>query len=143
MTRNKWIASAFIFLVVLLLLEICIGTHGLTYIACLKKQVAELAYEAQVKQVKVDALSQRSKDMSQGEGIQDAAFKLGYQKEEEQVYFFDQPGAQEPTPETSVVRKEYHYVHLPLWANVLVALAVSLASVVVFTIRQRRKELYG
>jgi len=141
MTRKKWMASAFIFLITLLLLEICIGTHGLTYIYAMRQEVRELAYEQQ-KQVQVDALLSRSQSMAAGEGVQDAAFKLGYQREGEQVYFFDQPGLQEPVPVVAAKARVSHYVHLPLWANALIALAVALLSVVLFVAEERRRVSY-
>lgn len=142
MTRKKWMASAFIFLITLLLLEICIGTHGLTYISAMRQEVRGLAYEAQQKQVQVDALLSRSQSMAAGEGVQDAAFKLGYQREGEQVYFFDQPGLQEPVPVVAAKARVSHYVHLPLWANALIALAVALLSVVLFVAEERRRVSY-
>ncbi|MDD7201981.1 MAG: hypothetical protein PUH55_09165 [Spirochaetales bacterium] len=124
------------------MLEICIGTHGLTYIMAMRNEVSELAYEAQQKQVQVDALLARKQSMAEGEGVQDAAFKLGYQREGEQVYFFDQPGLQEPVPASAREARVSHYVHLPLWANALIALAAALLSVILFVAEERRRVEY-
>ena len=142
MTRKKWVASAFIFLVTLLLLEICIGTHGLTYILSLRKQVADLAYVAQQKQVQVDSLLSQSRILADGEGVQDAAFKLGYQREGEQVFFFEQPGRSEQAVTPSETSKDYHYFHLPFWANACISLAVSLLGVILFVAEERRRVSY-
>lgn len=126
MTIKKLLFFGCLYAALLLGLETCIGTHGLTYLHALQREVADLSYEREEKQLRNQSLASRQAELERGEGLQDAAIRLGYQQEGEQVYFLG--GTQSPpaTAEDVPRRETYAYFHLPLWGNALIALGVWL-----------------
>ncbi len=99
----------------------------------MQKRANELSYRKAELQAQVDALEEQSRQLSQGEGLKDAAYRLGYRTEGEQVYVFkgEEHAAKSTTAEPDVP-EEITYFHLPLWALSLMALFISCCIVLLY-----------
>jgi hypothetical protein len=54
----------------------------------LKQELEGVRYKKEVLSLQVDSLRSQQSELQSGEGLRDAALKLGYQSEGEQVYYF-------------------------------------------------------
>jgi cell division protein FtsB len=143
MTRKSLALFVISFFVSLTLLSLFIGERGVFYTRAMKKHVDELEYKKEALQAQVDSLEEQSKRLSEGEGLKDAAFKLGYQSEGEQVFYFadDSPSrAVQPEPEERAPSSDFSYFYLPLWALALLALFISFGIVLLYAKRMGRRE---
>ncbi|MFA6775655.1 MAG: septum formation initiator family protein [Sphaerochaetaceae bacterium] len=143
MTRKSLALFVISFFVSLTLLSLFIGEQGFFYTRAMKKHVDELEYKKAALQAQVDSLEEQSKRLSEGEGLKDAAFKLGYQSEGEQVFYFadDSPSrAVQPEAEERAPSSDFSYFYLPLWALALLALFISFGIVLLYAKRMGRRE---
>lgn len=65
------------------------GEGGFLHNQALRKEIERLRYSQQVLSLQVDSLTMQRERMGERDAIQDAAFKYGYQREGEQVFYFD------------------------------------------------------
>jgi cell division protein FtsB len=129
MTRKKVLIFLFTYAISFFFLLFLVGEHGVTYMVALKREVGHLAYQKEELSSKVDSLRKEEQQLEQGSGVKDAAFKLGYQREGEQVYYFEEKDGEDSKPVVpSAVKpqEKLSYFHLPLWANALSALGMSV-----------------
>ncbi len=62
---------------------------GFLHNQALRKEIERLRYSQQVLSLQVDSLSRQRERMGERDAIQDAAFKYGYQREGERVFYFN------------------------------------------------------
>lgn len=137
MTRKIWAIGLAVSIVMFGVLQILVGSHGIPYLVSLHQEVSDLRYEAKRKELQVEALKEQEANSLQGEGVEDAAFRLGYQQEGEQVYFFDKEEVPELPPAAIEAKPSYHAFSLSWWMNLAIALAVGLLVVVGLSLRSR------
>jgi cell division protein FtsB len=65
-----------------------LGKQGFLNNMYLKQELEGVRYKKDVLSLQVDSLKSQQSELLSGEGLKDAAFKLGYQSEGEQVYYF-------------------------------------------------------
>lgn len=143
MTRKNIAITIISFSIIALFLNLLVGPRGVTYLCTIKKEVKSLEREKAELQSKVESLSIEKENLSQGEGVNDAAFKLGYQKEGEQVYYFPNQ-EQEKQSDDAILDSSVeeggkgNYFQLPQWLIMVISLVISL--VIMLWCRHRDKK---
>jgi len=141
MTRKFLAIFSITFAVSLLFSVLFFGEHGFFYQKALKRQINDLEYQQEKLQVEVDGLKDQNNRKTSGEGLKDAAFKLGYKSEGEQIYFFtdDVPAKQDEPSNERHTDQDYAYFWLPLWALVLISLVMAIIVMLLYAKRVRRR----
>ena len=131
------ISLGFIFFLLLGL----VGKGGYFHNQSLKAEIEERRYQTEVLALQVESLQkQRSEALSQ-DALKDAAFKYGYQREGEQVFYFQldeeedliQMGNPPPLVQTS------QFTGIRVTYIFLIALVISTTITVCFMLLTRRK----
>jgi cell division protein FtsB len=77
-----------------------LGKQGFLNNLSLKQELEAIRYKNGVINLQVESLERQQKELESGEGLRDAAFKLGYQSEGEQVYYFSDEEASQQESKT-------------------------------------------
>ena len=142
MTRKILIIFSITFILSLLIFIFIFGKNGLFHTHELKKEINQLEYTQRILNVKVNSLKEQSSKLSEGEGVKDIAFKLGYQMEGEQVYYFNDNENKSVTAtndEEAAIETKARIESLPLWSMIVSALSIALFAVILYTLRLKTK----
>lgn len=120
-----------------------LGKQGFLRNLTLKKELEALRYKNEVVNLQVESLKRQQSELKSGEGLRDAAFKLGYQSEGEQVYYFSDDGELQTDDRVSSLPPEQKgrpFLGIPAFWVFLMALAFSLLFTVSFAIAAYRRK---
>ncbi|WP_320130854.1 septum formation initiator family protein [uncultured Sphaerochaeta sp.] len=120
------------------------GKQGFLCNLSVKQELKDLRYEKEVLSLQVDSLEKQKVELKSGEGLKDAAFKLGYQTQGEQVFYFSDKNDDISTAKTdklSEKKEKWDFKGLSAIWILIIALAFSLVLTVSFAfVVNRRKE---
>ena len=122
------------------------GKGGYIHNQALKSELESRNYQLDVLQLQVESLGRQQQEAVQEDALKDAAFKYGYQREGEQVYYFLLEDAETPAQRetTQKLVQEEVFEGLSSLAILLMALVISTMITVSFHLlikRRRRKRV--
>ena len=120
-----------------------LGKQGFLRNLTLKQELEALRYKNEVVNLQVESLKRQQAELQSGEGLRDAAFKLGYQSEGEQVYYFSDEGELQTDNRGSSrlpEQKGRPFSGIPAFWVFLMALAFSFLFTVSFAIAANRRK---
>lgn len=151
MTRKLPAVFALSLVISFFLLLGVLGKQGLLCNMSLKHELEAVRYRKTAIGLQVDSLQAQEREIRSGEGLRDAAFKIGYLDEGDRVYYFGDDRSADPpdgpvvpnTEKSSPARFEGFSATLIF----LMALAFSVAFTVFFMVvvhrRDERDDEYG
>ncbi|AEV28310.1 septum formation initiator [Sphaerochaeta pleomorpha str. Grapes] len=120
-----------------------LGKQGFFRNLSLKQELEAIRYKNEVINLQVESLKRQESELQSGEGLKDAAFKLGYQSEGEQVYYFSDEGAGQTEGKASPYRSEQKqrtFLGFSVFWIFIIALAFSLLFTVFFVFAANRRK---
>ena len=119
-----------------------LGRGGYLHNQELKKEIEQKKYQTQVLGLQVESLSRQKKEALSQDALKDAAFKYGYQKEGEQVFYFsfDDQDADIPMQKQHIMVETKYFTGIRPIYIFSIALAIStLITVCFYLIEKKRK----
>ena len=119
-----------------------LGRGGYLHNQELKKEIEQKKYQTQVLGLQVESLSRQKKEALSQDALKDAAFKYGYQKEGEQVFYFsfDDQDADITMQKPHIMVETKYFTGIRQIYIFSIALAIStLITVCFYLIEKKRK----
>ncbi len=110
------------------------GRGGYLHNQELKKELEQKKYHTQVLSLQVESLSRQKTEATSQDALKDAAFKYGYQKEGEQVFYFsfDDQDDDIPVQKPNIMVETKYFSGIRPMYLFLIALAISTLIAVCF-----------
>ena len=138
MATKKLFVAIFLFLMVFCLLSAIFSDSGLLANRSLERLLSQLDREREEKLLALEALEERRSQMSSQASLDDLALSLGYNREGDVVYYFQEED-EIPSAMTSADNEEAVelYEGVPSWALALVSLGVTATVMLAWTLVNR------
>lgn len=138
MATKKPLVAVFLFLTSFSLLFAIFSDSGILANSSLEKVLASLEREEEEKLLAIDSLQERRAAMSSRESLDDLALSLGYNREGDVVYYFQEPDVVEPA--TVPVKDEVPelYEGVATWILLVASLAITCLVMLLWTLLSMR-----
>ena len=138
MATKKPVVAVFLFLASFSLLFAIFSDSGILANSSLEKVLASLEREEEEKLLAIDSLQERRAAMSSRESLDDLALSLGYNREGDVVYYFQEPDVVETS--TVPVKDEVPelYEGVATWILLVASLAITCLVMLLWTLLSMR-----
>lgn len=138
MATKKPLVAVFLFLASFSLLFAIFSDSGILANSSLEKVLASLEREEEEKLLAIDSLQERRAAMSSRESLDDLALSLGYNREGDVVYYFQEPDVVETA--TVPVKDEIPelYEGVATWILLVASLAITCLVMLLWTLLSMR-----
>jgi cell division protein FtsB len=146
MTRKIAVIFTLSLVISFFLLLGTLGKQGFLNNLYLKQELGAVRYKKDVLSLQVESLKRQQSELQSGGGLRDAAFKLGYQSEGEQVYYFSDEMPETVKTEKTVSSKSPErktFRGFSILSVFLLALAFSFVLVVSYYFVANRRIYYN
>lgn len=140
----RMILMLFSYFILFSILVSVFGPDGYLRVRSLEKQYAALEKEKELYKVRIASLEERWNSSSNQSAMDDIALSLGYNREGEKVFYFDEPDEVELSDDIAVSEEYIELYEAPdTYILALYALCSPLLVLIVFAVSAIRKKRRG